>query len=113
MSRCSWQASVRGPLLAESGPVHSHGQHQRRGQSNPERMFSTAGIRNAFIIDVIGANQLTYGGGLSGFVVPEGRAAATEPHRKILEGWCLLRPEVRTVEIGPLVDAWHSDVAQP
>ena len=63
---------------------------------------------DAFIIDAIESNKLTFGGGTEGFVVPENRATATEPHRQIVHAWLVGRPEISSVVVGPLVDAWRS-----
>ena len=63
---------------------------------------------DAFIIDAIESNNLTYGGGTEGYVVPENRATATESHREIVRAWLVGRPEISSVVVGPLVDAWRS-----
>jgi uncharacterized protein len=63
---------------------------------------------DAFIIDAIESNNLTFGGGTQGFIVPEKRATATEAHRQIVHAWLLAQPEVASVVVGPLVDAWRS-----
>jgi uncharacterized protein YggL (DUF469 family) len=41
------------------------------------------------------------------FVTREGRGSVTEEHRQAIERWLAARPEVKTVQIGPLVDAWY------
>ncbi|UHQ19520.1 YggL family protein [Lysobacter sp. KIS68-7] len=61
----------------------------------------------AFIADAIEANRLTYGGAENGFVVPEGRESATEPHREVIKSWLSSRAEVSSADVGPLMDAWH------
>ena len=63
---------------------------------------------DAFIIDAIEGNQLTFGGGEGGgFVVPEGRSSGTDVHREVVQAWLLARSEVSSVMVGPLVDAWY------
>ena len=62
---------------------------------------------DSFITEAVEANQLTYGGSEIGFVVPEGNFSATEPHRHFIDSWLSVRPEVSTVNIGPLIDAWY------
>jgi uncharacterized protein YggL (DUF469 family) len=52
-------------------------------------------------------NELMFGGGAEGFVSACGRASATEEHRAHLHSWLTARPEVASVRVGPLVDAWH------
>jgi uncharacterized protein YggL (DUF469 family) len=64
---------------------------------------------DSFIAGAIEAHHLTFGGGLSGFVVPEGRRSATEAHRQLVQAWLQTNPQVSLVAIGPLLDAWHSD----
>ncbi|MES2672101.1 MAG: YggL family protein [Pseudomonadota bacterium] len=64
---------------------------------------------DSFIADPIEVNHLSFGGGESGFVVPEGRDSATDAHRQAVRSWLQARPEVISVAIGPLVDAWHAD----
>jgi uncharacterized protein YggL (DUF469 family) len=58
-------------------------------------------------IGEIEANNLTFGGGEIGFVVPDGRTSATEGHRQVVQAWLSKRPEISSVTVGPLVDAWH------
>lgn len=62
---------------------------------------------DAFIAEAIEANHLTYGGGETGYVVPEGRVSATEFHREQARAWLQSRPEVLAVDIGSLSDAWY------
>jgi uncharacterized protein len=64
---------------------------------------------DAFIADAIEANQLSFGGSERGFVVPEGRVSATQAHRQAIQSWLQARPEVTSVAVGPLVDAWRTD----
>jgi uncharacterized protein YggL (DUF469 family) len=69
-------------------------------------------VVDAFISQAIEAYGLLCGGGgqnpeWSVFVTREGRGSATEEHRQAIERWLATRPEVNTVQIGPLVDAWH------
>ena len=65
---------------------------------------------DAFIEEAIEANQLIYGGGESGYVLPEGRISATEAHRELIKSWLQSRPEVIAVNIGSLSDAWYPDL---
>ena len=64
---------------------------------------------DSFIAEAIEANQLFFGGGKSGFVVPDGRVSATEAHRQAVRSWLKSRPEVTSVVVGSLVDAWYTD----
>ncbi len=64
---------------------------------------------DAFIADAIEANHLLYGGGVSGFVMPEGRLSATASHQDVVRAWLQARPEVASVKIGPLADVWYPD----
>lgn len=66
-------------------------------------------FRNSFIAGAIEAHHLIFGGGLSSFVVPEGRVSATDAHRLLVQSWPETHPRVRSVTVGPLLDAWHSD----
>lgn len=63
---------------------------------------------DAFILDAIERNGLAYGGGDSdGFACAWGRGSADESHRERVRDWLAARPEVVSVEVGPLVDAWY------
>lgn len=64
---------------------------------------------NSFIADAIEAGRLSFAGSESGFIVPEGRASATDAQRQAVRSWLQARPEVISVDVGPLVDAWHAD----
>jgi uncharacterized protein YggL (DUF469 family) len=69
-------------------------------------------VVDTFISQAIEAHGLLCGGGgtnpeWSVFVTPQGRGSATEEHRQAIAAWLAARPEVSTVQIGPLVDAWY------
>jgi len=69
-------------------------------------------VVDAFISQAIEAHALACGGGgqppeWSVFVTREGRGSASEGHRQAVATWLVARPEVNTVQIGPLVDAWY------
>jgi uncharacterized protein len=69
-------------------------------------------VVDAFISQAIEAHGLLCGGGGKNpewnvFVTREGRGSGTEEHRQAIERWLASRPEVKTVQIGPLVDAWY------
>jgi uncharacterized protein YggL (DUF469 family) len=60
------------------------------------------------LIDLVEERGLLFGGGSSGgYVVPNGRASATEAHRDIFQRWLAAKPHVSAVHVGPLEDAWH------
>ena len=67
---------------------------------------------HAFIVDLVEARGLSFGGGgsgrgMQGFVARAGRGSATEDDRRALAEWLDARPDVDTVHVGPLVDAWR------
>ena len=69
-------------------------------------------VADAFISQAIEAHGLLCGGGGKNsawnvFVTREGRGSVTEEHLQAIERWLAACPEVKTVQIGPLVDAWH------
>jgi len=69
-------------------------------------------VVDAFISEAIEAHGLVCGGGgkkpeWKVFVTREGWGSATEEHRQVMATWLVARPEVKTVQIGPLVDAWY------
>jgi len=69
-------------------------------------------VVDAFISQAIEAHGLLCGGGgknpeWSVFVTRGGRGSTTEEHRRAIEIWLAARPEVNTVQIGLLVDAWY------
>ena len=64
---------------------------------------------DAFILDAIEKNELAFGGGTDcGFITAWKHSVVSEAHRTIVENWLSRRPEVVSVMLGPLVDAWHS-----
>lgn len=59
-------------------------------------------------IDAIEARNLAFGGWIEGgFVCKGSRGSATEEDRTAIEAWLKSRPEIVSVEISPLMDAWH------
>lgn len=50
---------------------------------------------------------LIYGGSSEGFVCRATPGSVTEEERSAVRQWLEARPELRKVEIGPLVDAWY------
>ena len=69
-------------------------------------------VVDAFISQAIEAHGLLCGGGGKNpewnvFVTREGRGSVTQEHRQAIETRLTARPEVSTVQIGPLVDAWY------
>jgi uncharacterized protein YggL (DUF469 family) len=63
---------------------------------------------DAFILQAIEQNGLAFGGGTNGFVCAWGRGSTRESHRELVRGWLTARPEVESVHIGPLTDAWYA-----
>ena len=69
-------------------------------------------VVDVFISQAIETQGLLCGGGGKNpewavFVTREGRGSVTEAHRQAIETWLAARPEVNTMQIGPLVDAWY------
>jgi uncharacterized protein YggL (DUF469 family) len=69
-------------------------------------------VVDVLISEAIEAHGLVCGGGGKNpewtvFVTREGRGSGTEEHRQAIATWLAARPEVSTVQIGPLVDAWY------
>ncbi len=63
-----------------------------------------------FILDAIEKNQLAFGGGTDGgFITTWKRGSASEAHRATVENWLGRRPEVVSVTLEPLVDAWYPE----
>ncbi|WP_269531930.1 YggL family protein [Chitinimonas sp. BJYL2] len=61
-----------------------------------------------FLSHCIEANGLVFGGGMDcGWVDADGRGSASEAHRQLVGDWLLARPELDTVVIGQLCDAWY------
>ena len=58
------------------------------------------------LAEAIEARGLTYGGAEQGFVAAA-RGSATDAHREAVRAWLAARPEAASVDVGPLVDAWH------
>lgn len=69
---------------------------------------------NRFIVDVIEANGLTFGGGCGAYwdiFITKIRGSVTEPARENVRNWLEEQPNAKDIVIGPLVDAWwwHPD----
>jgi len=66
-----------------------------------------------FVLNAIRANGLMFAGAATrnrweGFVVVDARrGSVTEAQRKRVTEWFEGRPEVKELEVGPMVDAWH------
>lgn len=90
------------------GEFQEHGfevEAKLAGHLMPEKEDS---FIDAFLSEIIEPCSLIFGGGLnSRFVAHGGRASATEGDRESVRSWLLPRPEVESVVIGPLIDAWH------
>ena len=67
---------------------------------------------DSFIGEAIEAWGLMCGGACGRvwdvFVTRPGRRSATEQDQRDVAGWLEQRPDVSGVQIGPLIDAWHS-----
>lgn len=62
----------------------------------------------AFLQEVVEARGLAFAGWVDGgFLVQYGRGSTTAEDQEAVRAWFSARPEVASVEIGPLVDAWH------
>ena len=65
-----------------------------------------------FLDDAIEKNGLIYGGGFGvtfdGFVILEKNGSATEEHRQLIKSWLESKKEIKKLQVGELVDAWHS-----
>lgn len=70
-------------------------------------------LLDEFILDAIEKNELAFGGGTDGgFITTWKRGSASEAHRAAVESWLSQRPEVVSITLGPLVDAWYPE-AEP
>ncbi len=75
------------------------------GTHTPEEQESFV---DGFLSEVIEPRSLGFSGWLKcGFVAHRGRGSATEDDRESVRQWLLSRPEVESVVIGPLIDAWY------
>lgn len=67
-----------------------------------------AGLIDSFISEMIEPCSLAFGGGLrGGFIVRNTRGSATEDDRISVKEWLSSRPEIDSVMVGPLIDAWY------
>ena len=63
-----------------------------------------------FIVDVIEANNMAFIGGEDyGIVCLARRGSVTAEQRSMVEQWLRARPEVTSVDVGQLVDAWYPE----
>lgn len=75
------------------------------GSLIPEEQESLVGD---LLSEVIEPRSLSFCGWLKGgFVAHRSRGSATEDDRESVRQWLLSRPEVESVVIGPLIDAWY------
>lgn len=62
----------------------------------------------AFLKELVEPRGLAFAGWTDGgFIVVYGKGSATAEDQEALRAWFAARPEVASVEIGPLVDAWR------
>lgn len=65
---------------------------------------------DAFLAEAMDANGLDYVGGDDyGLVCLADRGSVTEEQRSAVEAWLKARPELETVEVSPLLDAWYPE----
>lgn len=76
----------------------------------------TDAVVDFWLRDAIEKNGLMYGGSssympgsMSGFVSKWGRGSLTEKHRALIKDWLEAQAEVKSFEIGPLVDAYYPE----
>ncbi len=62
---------------------------------------------HALIVELIEPRGLAFGGGDSGYITRVGRNSATDEDRRAVVSWLRTRPEVVSVDAGPLEDAWY------
>lgn len=61
-----------------------------------------------FLFEVVAARKLALGGWITGgFVAADGRASTSDEDRASVQQWLSARPEIKAVQVGPLVDAWY------
>ncbi|MFO1253882.1 MAG: YggL family protein [Inhella sp.] len=67
-----------------------------------------ARLIDALLSELIEPRRLCFGGGVrAGFITTLDRGSATEADREALAAWFRARPEVASIEVSPLQDAWH------
>lgn len=60
------------------------------------------------LLQVIEPRSLSYAGWVdAGFIAPMNRGTVTEQDREVVRAWFEARPEVASIEVGPLEDAWY------
>ncbi|MGV8917091.1 MAG: YggL family protein [Pseudomonas sp.] len=65
---------------------------------------------DAFLIEAMDANGLDYVGGEDyGLVCLEKRGSVSEEQRTVVEAWLKGRSELTSVDVSPLMDAWHPE----
>ncbi len=63
---------------------------------------------DSFLNELIEPRNLALAGWVSGgYIAYFGRGSASDADREAVREWFLARPEVTSVEVGPLVDAWR------
>jgi uncharacterized protein YggL (DUF469 family) len=74
-------------------------------------LASTIEAEDAFfdkLFDFVDAQELSIGGSMSSFYVTRsGRNSATEADREAMAAWLQKQPEVSSVRVWPLDNAWH------
>jgi len=60
-----------------------------------------------FIVEVVVARGLAFGGGADGFVTRFGKGSASEDDRAAVGAWLEGQPMVLRHTVGPLEDAWY------
>lgn len=63
---------------------------------------------DAFLVEIIEPRNLALGGSVTGgFIARFGRGSVSEEDRTAIELWLRARPEYQSVQVSPLMDAWH------
>ncbi|MBV7542203.1 50S ribosome-binding protein YggL [Acidovorax sp. sic0104] len=78
-------------------------EHHKVLSSDEQRAFLLA-----FLEQLVEPLGLAFGGGANvGFVSRMERGSASQQHRQAFSAWLASRSDVKTFEVGGLVDAWH------
>ena len=75
---------------------------------------NTDAVLDHFVLHAMEQNGLEFGGGtasgaISGFITKSGRGTLTQEHRVLVKSWLEEQEDIKSFDIGGLVDAWYPE----
>lgn len=66
-------------------------------------------LADKFLLEVVEARGLVMGGWITGgFIAKDGHGSTTDEDREAVEKWLKSVPEIASIKVGQLIDAWNA-----